>query len=75
MSVLISDQKKNCKTPQRPSVPGDLQFLNSFRALRHLFSEIMPSHDNFSSSFNEITFSVSKKVELDCVWVSDFPDW
>ena len=48
-------------------MPGDLQFLNSFRALRHSFSETLPSHDNFSS-LKEVTFSVSKKVGLDCVY-------
>ena len=52
-------------------MPGDLQFLNSFRALRHSPSETMPSRDNFSSSFKEVTFSVSKKVSLEYVRVSD----
>ena len=52
-------------------MPGDLQFLNSFRALRHSSSETMPSHDNFSSSFKDVTFSVSKKISLGCVRISD----
>ena len=45
--------------------------LNSFKALRHSSSETILSHDNFSSSFKEVTFSVSKNVSLGCVRVSD----
>ena len=55
-------------------MPGDLQFLNSFKAVRHSSSETMPSHDNFSSSFKEATFSASEKVSLGCAKVADLSD-
>ena len=45
-------------------MPGDLQFLNSFKVLRHSSSETTPSHDDFSSSFKEVTFSLAKKVRV-----------
>jgi hypothetical protein len=60
--ITLLPQKNN--DVRRPSVPGDFPFCIDLIALAHSSSDIIPSHDSFSFSFN---FGISAKLET-CIF-------